>query len=296
MNPNFSIIIIGFNSLTTLKELLPSIKQLNINNIKLDVIYVDDGSQDDSYEYFQSYKFPFTTIPIQLESNKGRVHATNVGIQHATGDWLIFIQSNMIVTSNFLQHYAKAIQTKKNLIFTGTIKYQSPDFVFEEYLNHSNRGINGYQKFDAVHYSHLLFGNCIINKTIFEQIKLNLQLETYGGEELDFAYQIIQKFPNSILAYPEAQVIRIQFPRLTTHCLRLEEYGGGNLSMLSPVLQKQVIKFPKLFLNIPYSLQWIISFCYYLGKRIYKMPYFSHKIIKLVLGLAILKGYYNTTK
>ena len=296
MNYNFSIIIIGYNSLSTLKKLLSSIKQLNADNIILEIIYVDDGSTDGSYDYFQSYKLPFKIIPVKLATNHGRAYATNKGIQSANGDWFLLIQSNMTVRPNLLQHYAKAIFTNNALIFTGTIQYKSTDIVFQNYLNHKNRGINAYKKFEKVHYSHLLFGNCIIHKSIFQEIKLNLKLDAYGGEELDFAYRALQKFPNAIIAYPKAQVVRIQFPILTTHCLRLEEYGHKNLKLLSPFLQKQVVKFPQLFFNIPFYLRWLISVLYCLGKKIYTIPYFSRSIIRLVLGLAILKGYYNKAK
>jgi len=296
MNYNFSIIIIGYNSLSTIKKLLPSIKQLNTDNIILEIIYIDDGSTDSSYDYFKSYKLSFKIIPVKLETNCGRVYATNKGIQSATGDWLLFIQSNMTVHPNLLQHYAKAIKEKNGLIYTGTIKYKSSDIVFEKYLNHHNRGINAYREFENVHYSHLLFGNCIINKSIFKEIKLNLKLETYGGEELDFAHKVLQKYPNSILAYPKARVVRIQFPTLVAHCLRLEEYGNKNLQILSPSLQKQVIKFPMIFLNIPLGLRWLISCLYDLGKKIYTVPGLSKLIIRCMLGLAILKGYYKKTK
>lgn len=297
MNLNISIIIIGFNSLSTLKKLLPSIKNIVSKNINLEIIYIDDGSTDASFDYFKSYSFPFKAVSFKFENNRGRVHATDMGIQKATGDWLLFIQSNMIVDSHLLQHYANAIQSRdsNNLIIAGTIIYQSSDRALQNYLNSNSRGINAYRCYENIHFSHLLFGNCIIHNSIFKKYRLNLQLESYGGEELDFSYKVIKENPNIMIAYPDAQVTRIDFPVLQQHCVRLEEYGRENLALLDPALQKLVIRYKILLVPIP-GLYYLISCLYILGLHLYKIPMFSKVIIKYILGLAILKGYYKRVK
>jgi len=295
MNFNFSIIIIGYNTLSHLKNLLHSIKKLNTQNINVEVIYIDDGSEDKSFEYFNSYKFPFQKKSFKLQMNRGRVYATQKGIESASGDWLLKIQSNMIVDCNLLQHYTKGINDNNHLIFTGPILYQCEDLVFEKYLNNKTRGINQYQNYNSVHYSHLLFGNTLMHKSVFDQIGLNLELTSYGGEDLEFASQVTQKLPNKIIACKDAKIFRIQHPTLIEHCSRLEEYGAHNFILLSPKLKKQIIKFPILLSNIP-GLSVFINCLYFTGLKIYKVPFFSNTITKIILGCAILRGYYSRTK
>jgi len=296
MKFNVSIIIIGYNSLNTLKQLLPSLGSLNTQNVNLEIVYIDDGSKDNSIDFFKSYSLNHKKICYQVSKNKGRVHATAMGIEQANGDWYLFVQSNMILDSQMLQHYIKGITLNaKKLIFAGSIRYESLDKTLQKYLNSKDRGINAYKEYQGIHFSHLLFGNCIIHSSIFKKIKLNLKLSLYGGEELDFAFRVARHFPNIMIACPKSIVTRIQYPNLYQHCKRLEEYGEYNFHILSPILQKEVIKYHNLIANIP-GIYYLVLIFYKLCLTIYKAGLRSGIIMKLVFGFAILKGYYKGIK
>ena len=90
--PFISIIIIGFNTKNELEKLLISIK--NIHNESIEIIYVDDGSNDQSYEMYSSFTLQYSKKGKKLNSNMGRTHATQEGISLAEGEWLYFIRSN----------------------------------------------------------------------------------------------------------------------------------------------------------------------------------------------------------
>ena len=295
MTFKFSIIIIGYNSLYTLKKLLSSLNNLDTQNVDLEIVYIDDGSTDNSMAYFQSYKLDCKKTNYQFSKNKGRVYATNAGIVRASGDWLLFIQSNVTVDAQLLQHYIHGIINCKKLIFAGSIIYQSEDVVLQRYLNNKKRGINAYKQYQAIDFSHLLFGNCLIHNSVFKKIKLNLKLSSYGGEELDFAFNAQSHFPNTMVACPKSKVTRIHFPNLKQHCKRLEEYGENNLSVLSPTLQKKVIKFPFLLIKIP-GIQCLIFILYRFGLVVYKTTLLPQIIMRFIFWLAILNGYYKKIK
>ena len=55
-----SIIIIGYNSSEGLQKLLQSLNQLIINNELIEVIYVDDGSLDNSVQLFKDFSLNFS--------------------------------------------------------------------------------------------------------------------------------------------------------------------------------------------------------------------------------------------
>ena len=296
MNFKISIIIIGYNSLNTLKQLLPSLNSLNTQNLHLEIVYVDDGSTDKSMDYFQSYGLKYKKKSHKFINNKGRVHATNMGIKKSSGDWYLFVQSNTILDSQILQHYIKGIiNNVKKLIFAGSIYYKSLDKALQQYLNSESHGINAYKQYQQIHFSHLLFGNCLIHSSVFKTIKLNLKLNLYGGEELDFAFKVVKRFPNSMIACPKAIVTRIQYPNLHQHCKRLEEYGAYNFHILSPALQKEVIKYPVVIANIPGAYYLVLIF-YRVCLTIYKMGLRPNIIMKLIFWFAILKGYYKGIK
>ena len=49
-----SLIIIGYNTLNTLKSILGSVSQMKYNN-ECEVIYIDDASADESVAYFSNF-------------------------------------------------------------------------------------------------------------------------------------------------------------------------------------------------------------------------------------------------
>ena len=102
-----------------------------------------------------------------------------------------------------------------------------------------------------------MFANCIIHKSVFEYIKINLELKFYGGEELDFSYKLNKCFPNKIYSCKSAYVIRLGFPIYKKHCDRLMEFGATNLKILGLPLKKEVVK-NLFFLNKTDSIKFII--------------------------------------
>ena len=86
-NPIFSIVIIGFNTEQSLKKLLASINNIICEKKSLEVIYIDDGSTDNSLSLFKKYELKFKTTGFGFNQNMGRVYATTRGIELAVGKW-----------------------------------------------------------------------------------------------------------------------------------------------------------------------------------------------------------------
>ena len=98
---NISIIIIGYNNIKQLRQLLVSInQQKHITKDKIECIYVDDGSCDGSWKFFQNFHLKFKKRGRKLIKNSGRVEATQKAINLARGNWLLFIRSNLSFKSS----------------------------------------------------------------------------------------------------------------------------------------------------------------------------------------------------
>ena len=164
---------------------------------------------------------------------------------------------------------------------------------FEKYLNKSTRGIKKYKNNQNISYQNLLFSNCIIKKSVFDVIKLNLNLKYYGGEELDFASKLEKKFPKMMTASTEAVATRINFPDYKKHLYKLIEFGELNLQYLDNQLKRDVIKF-NLLLKRNVLFRGFANLLYYVCRRCYKMKFMGNYIIKIGMLSAILKGYYKT--
>ena len=128
LNKNFdiSIIIIGFNTNKKLTKLLKSINTIEINK-SIEVVYIDDGSTDCSYDSFNNHIIKFSKNSYKINENKGRSFATEKGISVSKGEWLYFIRSNEIILKNTLSEYFKIISTQKLLAIMGIVKYKCKD-------------------------------------------------------------------------------------------------------------------------------------------------------------------------
>ena len=290
-----SIVIIGYNTAENLKELLVSLKKIKLNKDLFEIIYVDDGSLDSSVNIYKSCNLKIVKKHYHFKTNRGRVVATSKGVELASGEWILFLQSNVIVDSNVLKEYIKIISKKRALAFVGQIIYESGDLRFQNYLNHKKRGLNSAKNNSLINYENLLFGNCLIKKIVFKNICLNLDLKYYGGEELDFAYNLNQLYPHMMRYNQKSIVIRKSHPKLKEHLLRLYEFGATNLLLLNRPLQKKIIQF-EFLLNNNWANRTLIEILNCLLFAIFKIKIkkIDFLIIRGLLLCSIMRGYYSS--
>lgn len=89
----FSIIIPNYNKEEYIKDSLDSIFNQTYKNIE--VIVIDDGSTDKSIDIIKNYNVKL------LHTNRKRAGgARNIGLDNATGDYILFLDSDDYFTSN----------------------------------------------------------------------------------------------------------------------------------------------------------------------------------------------------
>lgn len=98
-HPKISIIIVNWNGKKWLKGCFDSI--LSQTYTSYEVIFVDNGSIDDSVSYLKS-NFPKVKI-IQLDKNYGFAKANNIGIGKAKGDVIFLLNNDTKIQKNMLE-------------------------------------------------------------------------------------------------------------------------------------------------------------------------------------------------
>jgi len=87
-----SVILPVYNTSKYLKRCLDSIIKQTYTN--LEIIIINDGSTDNSLNICNKYSKNDHRIKIFSQKNKGAYIARNEGLSLATGDWLIFVDSD----------------------------------------------------------------------------------------------------------------------------------------------------------------------------------------------------------
>lgn len=100
MNPLVSIIIPNYNSELFLEACLKS--AINQTYPNIEVIIVDDGSQDKSLDIISRYEKSESTVFLYRRNRlpKGAPTCRNIGIAKAKGDYIMFLDSDDLIKEN----------------------------------------------------------------------------------------------------------------------------------------------------------------------------------------------------
>ncbi len=106
----YSIIVATYNRLGEVKELLETAEQLDFDRDAFEIFFVDDGSQDGSKEFIESYQSPsgLRTRAI-YQKNQGPGAARNNGMANSESDYFIFVDSDCMFPPNYLTELDKRI-------------------------------------------------------------------------------------------------------------------------------------------------------------------------------------------
>jgi len=97
-----TIVVPFYNVEDYIAECLKSLIKQTYSNIE--ILCIDDGSSDDSYQIVESFSHSDTRIKIfRHNDNKGLGGARNTGIKNASGDFICFIDSDDYISENFTQ-------------------------------------------------------------------------------------------------------------------------------------------------------------------------------------------------
>lgn len=149
-NPLISIIVPIYNAAKYLPVCLDSIINQTYQN--LEIILVDDGSTDNSYQIAKSYAKKDPRIKLVHQENAKQSAARNHGIKLATGKYVSFIDDDDEITKNFIEqlllpfnqqsislsvcgiHYKRLKQNSVSNVYTNPIRPKHKSESYKAYI------------------------------------------------------------------------------------------------------------------------------------------------------------------
>ncbi|MFI3305482.1 MAG: glycosyltransferase [Rikenellaceae bacterium] len=101
MNPEISVIVPVYNVAKYIRECIESI--LAQTFVDFELILVDDGSPDSSGVICDEYQQHDNRISVIHKKNSGVSDSRNVGILASQGKWIVFVDSDDVIVSVFLE-------------------------------------------------------------------------------------------------------------------------------------------------------------------------------------------------
>lgn len=103
-----SIIVPVYNTEKYLKDCLDSVIQSA--DVPYEIICINDGSLDNSLSILENYQKKYNFIHIISQANAGLSVARNTGIQNAQGEYIIFLDSDDMLSQNAIMEISKILK------------------------------------------------------------------------------------------------------------------------------------------------------------------------------------------
>lgn len=143
-----TIVTVTYNCSNILEDTIKSC--ISQNYIQKEYIIIDGNSNDGTINIIKKYSSNITYW--QSEPDKGIYDAMNKGIQHATGDWIIFMNAGDYFADNFVLSniFSRYIDPATGVIWglnntitnKGIIKNDSPKPFWKQKRSYRNMGFN----------------------------------------------------------------------------------------------------------------------------------------------------------
>lgn len=197
----FSVIIPTYNRQPILEKCIAALENQVINDQQIiqgyEILVIDDGSTDETIPWLNQQNFPH--LRWFQQSHQGPATARNLGIKHAQGDFIIFIDSDLVVTETFIQAHAKRFSYRK--------EEQLPHFfTYGRVINTSNFDNPTAEPYKLTDFSAAYFatGNVAIPRYWLEQAGLfDPQFQLYGWEDLELGVRL-KKLGLKLIKCPDA--------------------------------------------------------------------------------------------
>lgn len=184
-----SIIIPVYNSEKYIELCLKSVINQTYNN--LEIIIINDGSTDDSYEICKKISNNDTRIKIINQENMGVSEARNAGLKIANGEFIYFMDSDDWIEQNMFYNMIKLnIDYTNSIIICGCVEdYYEYDKLVEQkkyYIKNENIKIDQLKK-NICTYMNLIrpeLWNKIFHWSVIKGTKFDSSLKL--GEDLEF--------------------------------------------------------------------------------------------------------------
>lgn len=133
-----SILLPSYNKYPENTFTLRSLSNQVYDLSKVEVVLVDDGSQDATSTIINEADYPFLLKYIRRNTNGGRPHSRNSGLPFLSGNLIIFLDSEILVEPNFIEQHVRTHIDRPNTAVSAVMNQKGiytmhyPDFSKEQ--------------------------------------------------------------------------------------------------------------------------------------------------------------------
>lgn len=181
----FSVIVPCFNSKNSIRKCIDSILAQDYHDFE--IIVIDDGSTDGTSMILDDYSSKYSCIKVYHFPNAGVSYSRRRGITLATGNYLIFVDSDDTINKDLLLELDSTIKKQS---FPDIIRYQSnlvnddkhknhQRYNFNSDLNTISTGMGSLKQWSITGKKYAVYWLFAFKKTVFSNVLFTVNLRCY---------------------------------------------------------------------------------------------------------------------
>jgi glycosyltransferase involved in cell wall biosynthesis len=185
-----TIIVPIYNSEKYIKRCLDSVCAQSYTD--LEIILVNDGSTDNSLNILQEYAESDNRIKVVNQENKGVAAARNTGLRNATGDFILYVDSDDWIEKNMVQRMLELMEDA-DIVFCSSDHADSSEKVEKE--DSQNIEIWNQKKQQSEFMKHKRMTGMLWNKLIRRTLTTGISFneKTGYGEDAEFLWKVLKR-------------------------------------------------------------------------------------------------------
>lgn len=229
--PFFSVIIPLFNKEKHIKRTLESVLKQTFKDFE--IIIIDDGSSDNSYEIVQSISDD--RIILVKQKNKGVSQARNNGIRKAKGKYITFLDADDEWVPEKLNQHFELHNGNPNLVWSCSA-YRKVSYKNERDIIYSIEGVLPNTIEAIINGLKIWTGTVIVNKGVFKEKRFLFNISLSNSEDRELWFKLACIYPKIGYISEVLAIYNID----NENSLTSVAYSNSNFSFLSMASRLEV--------------------------------------------------------
>ncbi len=115
--PYITVIVPFRNEIDNLPRLIDSLLRLKYPEGKLEILLVDDHSEDNPGEYLGNYLKKYSHIQLLHSDEPGKKAAITLGVKRSNGEWMIVTDADCVVTESWIKGLVRYMSGERHFVF-----------------------------------------------------------------------------------------------------------------------------------------------------------------------------------
>lgn len=173
-----TLIVPFFNEFENLKKFkfkLCDFIEIKHREFNLEVLFVDDGSTDDSIAIIRDFRnLNFDVKVIKLSKNYGSHAALRAGIMNASGDYLMFLYADLQDPIDLIDQLSEKMNLGNDIVWANRKSTKAP--LFERFFSNFYSGLM--RKFALSNYPEKGFDVVMFNRKVADALNRDIQVNS----------------------------------------------------------------------------------------------------------------------